>query len=164
MDAGTISFFSALCLFSGKLIKKLFIPNPGKKPICSPLLIQSCLGVTRLGVDVGTTTATEPHKDIGITFNDESEIGKDFHEPLELSPWDSMLYIAYNMFIIQDYAIPWDFDDILTEELSLELENLDLAENTIALEKTSEWVEIKMNHLTEEKVVPIYSTTPQPWL
>ncbi|KRG01831.1 serine protease inhibitor 42Dd [Drosophila mojavensis] len=151
---GSISFFSALSTFSGKLVSKLFIMNPGKNLIFSPLSIHSCLGMIRLGADEGTTTAKELDKGIGFTSSDESEIAEDFHIALEPYQDDTMLNMAYKMYVMQEFEIRPEFHEILTEKFHSEPENVDFSENTVAAEKINEWIETKMNHLIKDQVSP----------
>ncbi|XP_032596686.1 serine protease inhibitor 42Dd-like [Drosophila grimshawi] len=149
------TFFSSLDNFASTFYGQLALLYPGRNLICSPLTIQSCLAMLRMGAVDGTVTAKELDKGIGFVSNDTNEIAEGFQNVLATYQENSnVVHMANRMYLSQSVQLRSEFVELLTEKFYSEPENIDFAEMANAANIINDWIVSKTKRLIKNLVRP----------
>ncbi|KAH8312314.1 hypothetical protein KR044_010168, partial [Drosophila immigrans] len=148
------SFSSSLDTFSRKLYNQLVNLNTSQNLVCSPLSIQVCAGMVRMGAEDGSDTAKELDEGISFKSSNSTDIAESFNEVLAAYEQSSVLEMANKLYLMQDYEPLERFKDILTNKFHSEPENIDFAASSEAAGTINEWVESRTNNLITNLVSP----------
>ncbi|KAH8359807.1 hypothetical protein KR093_008911, partial [Drosophila rubida] len=148
------SFSSSLDSFSRKLYIQLINLETTPNIICSPLSIQMCTGMLRMGTEDDSDTSIE--LDEGLSFNSKkaAEIANGFNEVLTAYEKCSVIKMANKIYLMKDYEAQEGFKQTLTEKFHSGAENVDFNNSQEAASTINQWVESQTNNLVRNVVDP----------
>ncbi|XP_060646098.1 alaserpin-like [Drosophila nasuta] len=154
MEPERKSFNSSLDSFSRKLYNQLVNLNPTQNLICSPLSIQTCVGMLRMGAEDDSDTAKELDEGLCFSSNKATEIANSFNNVLAAYKQYSVVKMANKMYLMKNYEALKEFHDTLTEKFHSEAERIDFSANNEAAATINEWVESRTNNLITNLISP----------
>ncbi|XP_034485107.1 alaserpin-like [Drosophila innubila] len=140
-------FTKSLDIFSRNFYHQLVNFNPNRNIICSPLSIQTCAGMLRMGAVDGSETAIELDGGLNFSSNYAKEIANGFSNVLTTYVECSVLTMANKLYLMKDYKVRKRFNEILTQKFHSEAENIDFSIGSEAANTINGWVESRTNKL-----------------
>lgn len=118
--------------------------------VYSPLSIQTCLAMTRMGAE--GSTATEMDQYLGFTGRTTESVADDFHTLLTKYEKSNILQIANKVYVSKDLELQDKYNEILSEKFFSSVENVDFSERSKAANIMNSWVESKTNNVIKNLI------------
>ncbi|XP_034109646.1 antichymotrypsin-2-like [Drosophila albomicans] len=145
-------FSHRLAIFTTNVYTKLVTQNPNQNIIFSPLSIQSCAAMTRMGAR--GETAAQLDRGLALISNNEAQIADSFHKVLAAYNKSSYIHIASKIYIKDGYHLRDEFTSIISKQFLSATEPIDFTKNIRAAGKINSWVEQRTNNLIRDLVPP----------
>lgn len=142
----------SLGAFPRNLYHQLVKLNPDINLICSPISIQTCAGMLRMGADDGSETAKQLDEGLNFTSSDVNLLADGFYKTLNYYQQCSVLQMANKIYIMQKYRTRMEFSDVLTQKFLSDIEHIDFSKSKKAANTINAWVESKTNSLIKDLV------------
>ncbi|XP_064554867.1 antichymotrypsin-2-like [Drosophila montana] len=142
----------SLGAFPRNLYHTLVKLNPDINLICSPISIQTCAGMLRMGADDGSETAKQLDEGLNFTSSDVNLLADGFYNTLNYYQQSSVLQMANKIYIMQKYQTRMEFSDVLTQKFLSNIENIDFSNSKKAANTINAWVESQTNSLIKDVV------------
>lgn len=144
-------FSRRLGVFALKLYDSLATLKPGENIIFSPLSIQTCAAMARLGAD--GDTADEMDRGLQLISSDPKTLGESFLPLMNAYANSNTTHIANKIYVKKDYALNNEFKSNLNYFLS-SVENIDFNNGPEAAGIINKFVEEKTNNLIKGLIDP----------
>lgn len=144
-------FSRRLQVFALKLYDSLTTLRPGENIIFSPLSIQTCAAMARLGAD--GDTADEMDRGLQLISPDPKTLGESFLPLMSTYANSNTTHIANKIYVKKDYELNNEFKSNLNYFLS-SVENIDFNAATEAAGIINKFVEEKTNNLIKNLISP----------
>lgn len=123
-----------------------------KNIIYSPLSIQTCLTMARMGAE--GSTASEMDQYLGYTGKSLESTAEQFQKLLSKYEKSNILNMANKVYVMKGYELQDTYNELLSDKFYSPAENVDFGENTKAAETMNNWVETKTNNAINNLIDP----------
>ncbi|XP_002015536.2 uncharacterized protein LOC6590792 [Drosophila persimilis] len=139
--------------FGYGLHEQLSNANPGKNLIYSPLSIQMCAAMVRMGAEEGTATARELDEGLRFSASNVDKIADGFEAVFSAFRQCKALKMANKLFIMKECKPNQRFASILEKKYHSKPKSIDFGSSSAA-ETINSWVEEETNKLIKNIVSP----------
>ncbi|XP_023172122.2 antichymotrypsin-2-like [Drosophila hydei] len=145
-------FAKSLDTFSRDFYDKLVHSSPDKNLICSPLSVQICGGMLRMGVKDDSETSRQLDAGLKFSSTDVNELADGFHNALKYYQHYNVLRMANKVYIMDSYNLLQSFSEVLTQKFLSTPEHIDFRNAKKSADTINGWVEAQTNNLLKDLV------------
>ncbi|XP_061394161.1 antitrypsin-like [Musca vetustissima] len=127
--------------FGSSLLKEVIQTKSAKNIAVSPLAVETCLAMIRMGAE--GETAQNLDQVLNNTSKDFSFIIDTYHNELKKYTSSNVLKLANKMYVINKHPINKDFEAILSSQFFTNVENIDFKKTKETAETINHWVDSK---------------------
>ncbi|XP_023172123.2 antichymotrypsin-2-like [Drosophila hydei] len=149
---GQKQFSDSLDTFSRDFYQKLVRLSPDRNLICSPLSVQICGGMLRMGVKDDSETSRQLDAGLKFSSTDVNEMADGFHNALKYYQRYSVLRMANKVYIMDSIHVRHGFSDVLTQKFLTSPEHIDFRNAKKSADTINGWVESQTNNLLKDLV------------
>jgi len=145
-------FAENLSKFAGDLYDVVVKNKPNENIIFSPHSIQTCGAMVRLGAT--GETAKELDNGLVLTEKDPKQLAQSYQTVLSKFENSSVLKIANKIFIMKNYEINSNYNELLSKNFYTKVEEVNFADSKKASVTINDWVASKTNNLIKDIIDP----------
>ncbi|EDW15730.2 uncharacterized protein Dmoj_GI10132 [Drosophila mojavensis] len=147
-------FANSLDTFSRDFYHKMFILSVDTDLICSPLSIQICAGMLRMGTKDDSETSRQLDAVLKFSSNDVNQIADGFRSALQYYQKYNVLRLANRVYVMNSIHLRKGFCDALCENFFSTAERIDFNNGQKSAATINAWVESETNNLLKNLVSP----------
>ena len=146
------NFSSRLENFSAKLFGELHKSNTSTNILYSPLSIQTCVSMLRMGAELDATN--ELDEALCLSKMDVETIAEMFNVMMMECQKSPLLDIANKIYVKQGCGILATFNELVSTKFLSEIENINFNDNANASITINKWIAEKTNNMITKVVSP----------
>ncbi|XP_017845227.1 serine protease inhibitor 42Dd-like [Drosophila busckii] len=138
--------------FSNSFYEQLLKSNEHVNLICSPLSVQICASMLRMGAIDGSATAKQLDNGLKLSSRLLVEIANNFNDLVAYYEQYSVLQMASKLYLHQDYELSKSFQDLLASKYRSPAELIDFENAEAAASSINSWVQQKTNNCIKQLI------------